>query len=489
MGTVKRWTVMLVMALILGLAGCSDDGGVAPGVEAGADAAIPDALPPDGPAPLQTHKKEVGDLVKPLMDGDWTVGLMVGLASAQGVEFYAFGKTAATGAAPDQDTLFEIASITKTFTSLMLAQMVKEGAVTLSQPVQALLPAAKVTVPTYGGKEITLQHLSTHTSGLPYMPTNHTPKDPRLPFADYNVTQLYAMLNGYTLTRAPGATWEYNNLAVGLLGHALSLKDAKTYEAMLAARITGPLKLKDTAITLSAAQTQRLAQGHDCDLKVAPHSKFDVMAPAGALRSSARDLLAYVEAQAGLAQSSMAAVMAETHRTQHSGPPTMGLGWIINEGRYHWHNGGVRGFESFCGFDKQARVAVVVLANSNSAWQPVTNLGLAALAMMAKQSYQPPSLPATLTVPTATLDLYAGTYKSAAGYQAVVKRTGSALYLTLTLTQSIGTSTYRMYASATDKFYLRAAKVGITFTKDSKGIYSSLELATTSGKATFTRVP
>jgi len=443
--------------------------------------AIGDALQADQ-ASSQIHKNEVDKLVQPIMGGKWTVGLVVGLVSSKGQEFYVYGKTAAGGAAPDGDTLFEVGSITKTFTSLALASMIKDGTVTLLQPVKDLLPASKVTVPAFGGKEINLLQLSTHVSGLPRMPTNIAPKDPMNPYVDYTTSNLYTFLNGYTLPRAPGAKWEYSNLATGLLGHALSLKAGKTFEALVAARITQPLKMSDTAIKLSAAQAKRFTQGHDYDLVATKAWDFDVLAPCGAIRSTARDMLTYLSAQAGITNTSLAGAMAETHKTHFAGPPEMGLAWF-HTGPYTWHNGGTYGFETFAGFDSKTKTGVVVLSNSLTAWQPQTKLGLALLAMMAGQAYSPVDIPALITVAAAILDKYAGTYKTATS-SITIQRMGDALYLLTT-----GQPAYRMYARSSEAFYLRAAKVGLTFIKDSKGKYSSLEYSTSSGKVTFTRVP
>ena len=263
-----RWMVHhLLLALLLALAtpACSDDdppvnadagADLAPIGDATDDGLQPDTLPPG------KHQKQVDDLVRPIIEGKWAPGLVVGLIDADGQEVYGYGETKTGGGVkPDQDTLFEIGSITKTFTSLALAGLVADGKLKLDDEVKTLLPAGQVTMPSRSGKEITLLQLSTHTSGLPRMPDNKAPKDPKDPFADYDAAKLYAFLSGYTLTRDPGAQWEYSNLGVGLLGHALSLKANKTYEALVADRITGPLKLKDTTIALSAEQTKRLAPG------------------------------------------------------------------------------------------------------------------------------------------------------------------------------------------------------------------------------------
>ena len=476
---------LLVMVLMFGQ-GCSDDdvspdAGVADSapVEAGRDQAADSSADQSAAGP---NKVEVAKLVKPIMDGKWTTGLVVGLISDKGKEVYAFGKTSASGAAPDQDSVFEVGSITKTFTSLALASMVADGTVKLTTPVKSLLPAAKVTMPSHSSGEITLRHLSTHTSGLPRLPSNIKPKDMDNPYVDYTDSDLYSFLSSYTLPRAPDAKWEYSNLAVGLLGHALSLKANKGYEALVAERLTTPLKMTDTVIKLSAAQAKRMAQGHDHDGVAVKAWENGVLGPCFAYRSTIRDLLVYAANNAGITSTKLDATLAESHKVHYSGTQTMGLGWFIFDSRYLFHNGGTGGFETFVGFDRKARVGVVALSNNSpGGWTPTTKLGLELLKMMAKQTYKAVDIPATVSVPSATLELYAGSYTGS--QTIIVQRKGDALYL------SMGTNPkqYRMYATSSTTFYLRYLKIGVTFVKDRTGKVSSMEFSTTSGKATLTR--
>jgi len=154
-----------------------------------------------------------------MQSGD--IGLAVGIVSEKGSQTVSYGKLSrGSDREIDGDTVLEIGSITKVFTSILLADMVEHGEVSLNDPIAKFLPKS-VRVPTKDGKEITLVDLSTHTSGLPRLPTNLAPKDPRNPYADYTVEQLYDFLSKYTLTREIGSKYEYSNLGVGLLGHLL----------------------------------------------------------------------------------------------------------------------------------------------------------------------------------------------------------------------------------------------------------------------------
>jgi CubicO group peptidase (beta-lactamase class C family) len=143
---------------------------------------------------------------------------------------------------------------------------VQKSEVALTDPVSKFLPPT-VKIPERNGRKITLQDLSTQSSGLPRMPSNFTPKDMTNPYADYSVEQLYQFLSGYELTRDIGEKYEYSNLGVGLLGHALSLRAGTSYEALVKARITGPLGMTSTSIALTPDMKARFAVGHDGDLK------------------------------------------------------------------------------------------------------------------------------------------------------------------------------------------------------------------------------
>jgi len=208
------------------------------------------------------------------------VGIVAGRITDGRTEVVAAG-TSAAGAQPvDASTVFEIGSISKVFTTMLLADMVVRGEVSLEDPVSKYLPDS-VRVPSRNGREITLLHLATASSGLPRLPTNMAPDDITNPYADYGVDELYAFLGSYTLPRDPGASYEYSNLGMGLLGHLLSLEAGKPYEALVIERILEPLAMTETRITPTPAMRERIAQGHSADLEPVANWTFDVIAPAG----------------------------------------------------------------------------------------------------------------------------------------------------------------------------------------------------------------
>src|SRR3954462_12153798 len=201
-------------------------------------------------------KAEMDRFVQPLVDGEWCQSIVVVLVDRDGKRVvYGYGRTSpnANGSAPDGKTIYEIGSATKAFTGVLLADMVQRGQVSLDDPVQKLLPA-EVKLPQKGEHPMTLLDLATHRSGLPRLPENLTPKDPGNPYADYTEKQLYAFLQKWEPARAPGDSYEYSNLGMGLLGHLLARKAGKSYEALLTERVLKPAAMNDTSITLTPGQ-------------------------------------------------------------------------------------------------------------------------------------------------------------------------------------------------------------------------------------------
>lgn len=307
-------------------------------------------------------------LIRERVESGRNPGIVVGLLDEGGTRVVAYGSSGVTGLALDRRTLFEIGSVTKTFTTSLLAEMVARGEVRLDEPVAELLPDS-VRVPSYRGRQITLLDLATHTSGLPRIPTNLAPQDPEDPWADYTVSDLYQFLNSYQLQRAPGSKVEYSNIGLGLLGYALALRGGKPFEELLRERILAPLGLDDTRVTLSPAQERRLAQGHDEDGKAVEHWHIPTLPGAGALRSDVDDLFRYLSAHLGLSGGDLIPVLARTHQTYTQLDDTLAvaLGWLVNRSdpdRPFWyHNGETGGFHSFVAFEPAGRRAVIVLSN------------------------------------------------------------------------------------------------------------------------------
>jgi D-alanyl-D-alanine-carboxypeptidase/D-alanyl-D-alanine-endopeptidase len=312
------------------------------------------------------------DIVKSLqarIEHGHSPSIVVGIIDKDGPQYYLFGTKTVGGRPVDEHSIYEIGSISKTFTGILLAEMALNGQLKTDDPAQKYLPAT-VKMPTRDGKQITLGHLSDHTSGLSRLPSNMAPQDPTNPYADYTVDQMHAFLNDYTLPRDIGSEYEYSNLAAGLLGHILALQAGSSYEALMIAKIAGPLGMNETKITLDDNIKQRLAMGYSQGVQV---SNWDIptLAGAGAIRSSLHDMLLYVAANMGLKKSKLYPAMQLSHQVRHdkAGNGTrIGLGWHISkgaEGDVIWHNGGTGGYRTFVGFVNETGKGVVVLTNSS----------------------------------------------------------------------------------------------------------------------------
>src|ERR1041384_2652023 len=303
-----------------------------------------------------------------------SVGIVVGLIDDKGSHIVAYGKPALDSTqSVNGDSVFEIGSVTKTFTATLLADMVERSELNLDDPISKFLPAS-VKAPTHDGKEITLRQLSSQVSGLPRMPSNFSPKDQSNPYADYSVEQMYAFISSYTLTRDPGAQYGYSNLGVGLLGHILALRSRMDYETLVRTRVLQPLKMNDTAIEFTPGMRARLATGHNQTLKPVANWDIPTLAGAGALRSTVNDMLKYVAANLGLTKTPLAAAMQKTHQPQHetgTADLEVGLGWHILkkfDAEIVWDNGGGRGNSPICGVCKKERRGrgFVILSNSTN---------------------------------------------------------------------------------------------------------------------------
>lgn len=315
---------------------------------------------------------EVHAILQQRVDAKRSAGLVVGLMEADGRTRIVAAGDPGSGQPPlDGDSVFEIGSISKVFTSTVLAELVQEGVVSLDDPVQKFVPAG-VKIPSRNGKVITLGNLSEQNSGLPRMPDNFYPKDPGNPYADYTVAQLYAFVSGYKLPRDPGEQFEYSNLGVGLLGNVLTAITRQSYEDMERDRVWRPLGMSHTAIALTPWMKQHLALGHDAAGKVVANWDIPAMAGAGAIRSTTADMLKFVAANLRGGDGKLERAMAFAQQPRAPSGPNghIGLNWLIVQPAREtivWHNGGTGGYRTFVGLVPTKHIGVVVLTNSGGA--------------------------------------------------------------------------------------------------------------------------
>ena len=442
---------------------------------------------PASPVPSDSEIRKI--LIERIDNQHQSVGIVAGVIEPQGRRVVAYGSLNQGDPRPlNGDTIFEIGSVTKVFTSLLLSDMVQRGEVALSDPVAMYLPA-DVKMPERGGRVITLVDLATHTSGLPRLPSNLNPNDPANPYADYTTAQLYKFLSSYELTRDIGARFEYSNLGGGLLGLALARRAGMDYEAAVKARITGPLGMSSTGITLTPEMKARFAVGHNAELKSVSNWDLPTLAGAGALRSSANDLLTFLAANLGYTNSPLAPAMAAmlSVRRPMGGPQAgqVGLAWIISkpfDDEIVWHNGGTGGYRSFVGYDAKTRVGVVVLSNSFTA-TGVDDIGMHLLDSRSPLA-APPKEHKEVVVDPRTFDGFVGQYQLAPNFVLTITREGDQLFA-----QATGQPKFQIFPEGPRDFFFKVVDAQITFQPDASGRATSLTLHQNGANVPAKRIP
>jgi CubicO group peptidase (beta-lactamase class C family) len=321
--------------------------------------------PPMPPVPLADLKAVLDrDLAAALKDGALAPstggGVVIGVLQHGTRRILTYGPV-------QEDSILEIGSVSKTFTALMLAQMVVQHKVKLDEPVRELLPAGTVAKPE--GAEITLLDLAIQHSGLPRMPDNFQNVDLRDPYVNYRPADLYQYVAKHGLAKPPDATFNYSNLGLGLLGQALANRAATTYPDLLKTLVTEPLKLTDTVVKLSPEQEKRFAPGHNTLHQPGHAWNWDALAGAGAVRSTAGDMLTYLEAQLhpDRTAGTLPAALAMCHDLRSDMSPNMkiGLAWLFEtETGNFWHNGATGAYSSYALFNPKEDFAVIVLFNA-----------------------------------------------------------------------------------------------------------------------------
>ncbi|MEM6517966.1 MAG: serine hydrolase domain-containing protein [Cyanobacteria bacterium P01_C01_bin.70] len=356
-------------------------------------------LMPHLPLPQSIPIAEIEAIAAPFMAQKESLALVVGIVQGDDDWVEGFGQMSHGSAISDGDIVFEIGSLTKLFTATLLSLLVERQELKLTTPINQLAPAYQQLPDT-----ITLGTLATHTSGLPRLPTNihqAIKADSQNPYAAYTREDLHAYLQSHDGT--PGKTTgtiSYSNLGAGILGNILADHLGQSYEEAVIDAICTPLGLQDTRVKLSDGQTARLAIGHSPDNKPLKNWDVPTLAGAGALRSTANDLLKFLRANLQATSPPLGRAIAATHSLQSKTfasptgitkllvklggfrllrllqgkplverqPKGIGLGWFVDylpkiDQPVYWHNGGTGGYRSFCGFILNTQTGVVVLSN------------------------------------------------------------------------------------------------------------------------------
>lgn len=395
------------------------------------------------------------------------MGLAAAVADAAGAQFaFAGRRSAAEPAPPDADARFEFGSISKTFTALLLAEMVGRRELALDDRVEAVLGFR---LRDGAGAPLTWADLATHRSGLPRMPANILPRVEADPYADYGTAELTAFLSGWQPEVARDTRWEYSNLGYGLLGHALGLRAGKPFAKLLRERVLAPLQLDEIQVALTGRPIPGLLQGHDAKRQPVPRWQFDAMAGAGALVGSTRSLLRYAQAAAGLVDTPLRAAFDLALTPRAAGPggaSRIGLAWLFGplKGRtVANHDGGTFGFSTSLFIDRDARRVALVMAN---AMVGVNDLALHAL---------DPSVPArdaaadaaktqrsAAEVEPAAMQALPGRYALNPQFKLVVRQRDGRLFA-----QASGQGEFELFALDARRWFARVTALEIHFEGES----------------------
>ena len=410
------------------------------------------------PALDDAVRQRAEELTRAGMHASIVIAVIDGKESA----VYGFGSVhGGKNAKPGADTVYQIGSVTKTMTALLLADAVVEGKVKLDEPVAALLPA--YTVPAFDGKQISLLDLATHYSALPRLPDNFAPKDPANPYADYSEAKQRQFLAACRLPHAPGTAFDYSNIGYAVLGTALAAQAGTSYEALLQKRIAAPLGMRSTSNTPSHGMLARLAPGHLLSGEATPAWELNVVAPAGGVYSSARDMVAYLQAYMLRPLRPYALAIQPQRPLAADSATKIGLAWLLQQQQGHsyaWHSGQTGGYASYAAFTTDGKRGVVVLTNTA---RTIDALGVSALL---PGTPLPPlkKPPVAIELPRAALAEYVGAY-------------GLDKDFTLTLSlgkhgleaAGTGVGSAPLFASARDRFFFRAIEAELALTRDAAG--------------------
>jgi CubicO group peptidase (beta-lactamase class C family) len=394
-----------------------------------------------------------------------SVGMVAATFDANTQQTVPYGKSDSSNSrALDGDTVFEIGSITKVFTALLLAEMATRGEVALNDPVSKYLPE-RVHVPESGGKQIALRHLASHTSGLPREPAGFVFNDDINPYATFTTDQLYSAVANSKLQYEPGSSSKYSNLGFGLLGHVLALRANATYEELIISRICDPLNLADTRASLTPSMQERLAQGHRADLKTAMNWNLPpAIAGAGALRSTANDLVRFMRAtclpdpQGPLSKA--AALLLE--RRWHENILRNSLVRTAYGDEIIWHAGKTGGYHGYVGFSTKLKSGAVVLSNTTI---QIDDIGF----HLTNPVFNTIEYLPKVTVDQSVLASYEGVYELTPTFSLTIRAADGHLFV-----RGTGLSEFELFAESENRFFLRIVDAQSTFLRNKDGLVDRL---------------
>jgi CubicO group peptidase (beta-lactamase class C family) len=399
-----------------------------------------------------------------------SVGMVVGVVTPHRHSIVSYGLRAHPKLATTPETVFNLGSVTKVFTSLLLADTVRRGEVALDDPATKFLPPGLKALQR-NGRSITLADLATHTSGLPSsiiaVPSaNGAPATKLTVEQAYssNPDDLYRFLAAYELTQDPGSQYIYSHLGMNLLAHILAVRANSSFAALLEQRILRPLRMKSTGGSQAKLNS---STGHDADLNPLPAEQG--FGGAGGLQSSARDMVVFLEAAMGLHRTELTSAFATLLSVQRSTlEPNLkaALGWMVRtvDGRSFVEKGGTSiGFHSYVGYDPTRHVGVVVLSNSVNDIEDVGRHLLDA-------TYPLTKIRRAIAVDPSRLDSYVGRYKLPPSTSVEITRDGDTLLASIDNSPKL-----KLYREADETFFLKQLDFIVAFQREAGGRVGSFQ--------------
>lgn len=402
---------------------------------------------------------------EPLLASELVHGLVVGLLDDGQSMVRGFGRLSATDPnPPTADTLFEIGSVSKVFTGMLLADAVQRGLVALNDPVQKFLPEG-VSLPMASDQPIELWHLATHSSGLPRLPSMRGADD-KDPYAHFDAAALHTALGKLRLRREPAANYVYSNLGFGLLGYVLTLKqEFPDYETLLRERITKPLGLRDTVVALTEAQQQRMALPHDASGEPDHTWNLALLCGAGGIRSTMTDMMRFAQAQIA-PPAELKPAMELMQKRHHDGQNgiAMGLGWhLARDGISMVHSGQTGGYHSYLAVVPSTRRAVCIL--TNTACGETSQVGERLIQLLHNDKIEPIKFDVPIAVDRKILQSYVGRYRMSEAMEFDITLGARGLSAQLT-----GQPALRIHPTGENTFRYRDVEARITFERDGETV-------------------
>lgn len=372
------------------------------------------------------------------------------------------------------DTLFEIGSISKTFTSLALAYLHEQKQVKLTDTIEQYLPINSPDAVGIAKNDITLLSLANHTSGLPRMPSNFQPANINNPYQDYDEKLLFEYLSNAQLTKKVGQSIEYSNVGVGLLGTLLAKKKQISYEQLIQQAITQPLDMQHTFVNVPKKFQSQVATGYGDTLTAVSGWDLAALSGAGGLTSSLADMAKYLQAQMKAGQVvneklGDAITLSQQQTFKINAQTNIGLGWFMNtyEGQtYYFHNGATGGYSSFMAFSPQKNKGIVLLTNStfnmdDIGFAYIQNTTQAALLNVKK----------SLLISPTDLAKLKGVYGIMPNFAATITHDDNHLYI-----QATNQPTFILETVSATEFINKTLQLKIVFNVNQQGIADSLTL-------------